>query len=266
MEGSLFQTHPVYQAEEVNCSPKTYQEILFEEDRCKRDLSTWRLTIPQVEFQGTQPPVYMIAVHSASEDKSWRVLRRDQDFYALRARLLEFHGDRELSDALLPTRKQQQYTSSLISMQKQCYQEFIQKLLTKPTLKSSELLHNFLTVAHFKPYLSNYSPDIGVLCQSMAHKLRKEKGQHLDKFIGVFLASTSANHETPDIGVEPSHDQMMAHCDLKSVKGYDLFDNSPFGDNLNLENSSPAKRCNYKPPSEHQVRGATLCIADICKF
>lgn len=32
--------------------------------------------------------------------------------------------------------------------------------------------------------------DLGNIYQSVAHKLRKEKGQHLDSFMHTFLAST----------------------------------------------------------------------------
>ena len=69
-----------------------------------RDLSAWRVSIPQVEGAGAQT-LYTVAVHSVSEDRSWQVMRRDQDFYVLRARLSEFHGDKELNDSPLPTRK-----------------------------------------------------------------------------------------------------------------------------------------------------------------
>jgi hypothetical protein len=37
--------------------------------------------------------------------RHWIVLRKDQDFYTLKAKLVEFHGDGEISDTSLPSRK-----------------------------------------------------------------------------------------------------------------------------------------------------------------
>lgn len=37
--------------------------------------------------------------------RHWIVLRKDQDFYTLKAKLVEFHGENEISDTPLPSRK-----------------------------------------------------------------------------------------------------------------------------------------------------------------
>ena len=254
VDGAPFQDQHVFQAEEVDCSPRTYSDVNLDHHKCK-DLTTWRVTVPHVDGGGSHP-LYMIAIHSVAEDKSWTVLRRDQDFYALRARLMEFHGDRELNDSPLPTRKNQSLTSN-----RQRYQDFLQKLLSKPTLRNSELLHTFFTVPNLKPHLANYStPDIGILYQNMAHKLRKEKGQHLDKFMNTFLASTNVKCEhAADIGVELTNDY-HSYTESRRKKGRDLLSDSPFGNNLDLH--SPTREFPRVPSKQQYVRGACFCIAD----
>lgn len=74
------------------------------------------------------------------------------------------------------------------------YEEFLRKLLQKSTLKGSDLLYYFLTTEEdFQIYLATNATniqDIGNIYQSVAYKLRKEKGQHLDPFMTSFLLST----------------------------------------------------------------------------
>ncbi|XP_034949183.1 sorting nexin-14-like [Chelonus insularis] len=252
VDGATFETPDVFQAEEVDCTPRTYQDMNFSSDKCNRDLTAWRVTVPHVDGGGSYP-LYMVAIHSVAENKSWTILRRDQDFYTLRARLMEFHGDREMNDSPLPIRKNQ-YVS--IAANRQRYEEFLQKLLVKPTLRSSELLHTFLTVPDLKPCLTSYStPDIGVLYQSVAHKLRKEKGQHLDKFMNTFLASTNAENDQVNLGVDPINDN---HFVESMKKGRDLI-SGPFNNNLNI---NPSLNLPYCAPKKQHVKGACFCIAE----
>lgn len=74
------------------------------------------------------------------------------------------------------------------------YEDFLKKLLQKSTLRGSDLLYAFLTVEEdFTIYNTTNASniqDIGNIYQSMAYKLRKEKGQHLDNFMDAFLKST----------------------------------------------------------------------------
>lgn len=224
-----------------------------------RDLTTWRVTVPHVDGGGTYP-LYMISVHSVSEDKSWTVLRRDQDFYALRARLSEFHGDRELNDSPLPSRKNPHPS---LSDNKQCYRDFLQKLLAKPTLKSSELLHTFLTVPTLKPYFTNCStPDIGVLYQSMAHRLRKEKGQHLDKFMCKFLSSTYTKVDQMDLGVEIAGEHNF-HESSQAKKTHDIVKNWTFKNNLSLDQG--IQNFPYVVNKFEHAKGACFVIAEASK-
>lgn len=104
VDGAPFNPPNVYQAEEANGTPRIAGGESNLQVSTSRDLTTWRVTVPHVDGGGPHP-LYMVAVHSVSEDKSWTVLRRDQDFYTLRTKLSEFHGDKELNDSPLPTRK-----------------------------------------------------------------------------------------------------------------------------------------------------------------
>lgn len=73
------------------------------------------------------------------------------------------------------------------------YEEFLRRLLQKPTLRGSDLLHSFLTTEEdFTIYIATNASniqDIGNIYQSVAYKLRKEKGQNLDSFMTSFLNS-----------------------------------------------------------------------------
>ncbi|XP_048505459.1 sorting nexin-14-like isoform X2 [Athalia rosae] len=255
VDGSPYQTDNVYQAEEVDCSSRLHSLTNSCEEGGSRDLTAWRVTVPHVDGGGAQP-LYMIAIHSVSQEKSWTVLRRDIDFYNLRTRLAEFHGDRELNDSPLPARKNQHPS---LNTNRQRYQDFLQKLLAKPKLRSSELLHAFLTAPDMEPHYSSYStPDIGLLYQNVAHKLRKERGQHLDKFMNTFLTSVIIKHEHTDVGVEPSSEHSLS---LPQKKGRDLIHIGPFENNLDL----PPKLQNFQFVLTNQpqhVTGATHCIIE----
>lgn len=257
VDGAPFPLQDIYPIEEVDCTVRAYNEIKGFDDKCNRDLTTWRVAVPHVDGGGMQP-VYMIAIHSAAEAKSWTVLRQDQDFYTLRTRLVEFHGDKELNDAPLPSRKNPYLP---LTANRQRYEEFLQKLLSKSMLRSSELLYTFLTTPNLKPYYANYStPDIGILYQSMAYKLRKEKGQHLDKFMSTFLASTNTKYEHTDVGVEPSNEQNLMEMDNRDGKLL----NGIFGNNLDMSiDSQPASSDVVR---HDYIKGASFCIVEAGKL
>ncbi|CAL1674633.1 unnamed protein product [Lasius platythorax] len=253
IDGTPFPLQHVYPVEEVDCTARAYNEIKGFGDKSHRDLTTWRVAIPHVDGGGTQP-VYMIAVHSVAEAKSWTVLRQDQDFYTLRTRLAEFHGDKELNDSPLSLRKNPHLP---LAANRQRYEEFLQKLLSKPMLRSSELLYTFLTTPNLKPCFTNYStPDIGILYQSMTYKLRKEKGQHLDKFMSTFLASTNTKYEHMDMGVEPLSEHNL---DEAESRGRNLL-NGAFGNNLNLPVALRDLPCSLS--QRDHVKGASLCVVE----
>lgn len=70
----------------------------------------------------------------------------------------------------------------------------MQKLLQKPSLRGSDLLYTFLTTKQNFTLLADTSvpivSDLENIYQSVAHKLRKERGQKLEPFMASFLAST----------------------------------------------------------------------------
>lgn len=258
MDGGSFQLQD-YPVEEVDCTVRAYNEIKGFGDKCHRDLTTLRVAVSHVDGGGAQP-MYMISIHSVAETncEPWTVLRQDQDFHMLRSRLIEFHGERELNDSPLQTRKNLHLP---FAANCQRYEEFLQKLLSKPMLKSSELLYTFLTTPNLKPYFANCStPDIGILYQSMAYKLRKEKGQHLDKFMSTFLASTSTKYEHMDMGVEPSSEHSLNEMESRGRKLLD----GVFGNNLDLPVASQNFPCDA--PQRSHVKGASLCITEAGKI
>lgn len=72
----------------------------------------------------------------------------------------------------------------------QIFEEYLQKLLQTPGLKGSQLLFLFLKTKD--EFANTYLPDVslGRLIRDVPRKLMKERGQHLDAFINVFISST----------------------------------------------------------------------------
>lgn len=89
-------------------------------------------------------------------------------------------------------------------VRKKKYEVFLQNLLLKPLLRSSDLLHLFLTAEDDFASLAEQArpgfsivPDLGNIYQTVTHKLRKEKGQHLDAFMTTYLISTDVDYYQP---------------------------------------------------------------------
>ncbi|KAK6170027.1 hypothetical protein SNE40_018516 [Patella caerulea] len=169
----------------------------------KHDLSTWRVTIPMIgarpdpENMKRQYFVFIIEIGRADvpdgelEKANWTVARKYGEFYVLEQKLTEFHG--EFTDCLLPARKSfGTKNQDFIEGKKEVFELYLQKLLTKPNLKGSELLYSFLTSQ--SEFNTSFLPDIniGKFVKSMPMKLVKEKGQHLDPFLQAFSLSTEA--------------------------------------------------------------------------
>lgn len=73
----------------------------------------------------------------------------------------------------------------------QAFEEYVQKLLSKPSLRGSDLLYAFLRVpGEFSEM--NSSPDAlsRLLRKTVPLTLRKERGQHLEPFLNTFFTST----------------------------------------------------------------------------
>ncbi|XP_069944203.1 sorting nexin-14 [Cherax quadricarinatus] len=166
-----------------------------------RDLSAWRVSIPCVEqrLDHVNKPYYAFIVDvtridvtgaELPEEVHWEVERRYHEFYILENKLTEFHGD--FQDNQLPPRRSLFTSKDIGFMQtrRQIFEEFLQKLLQKPALKGSQLLFLFLKTKD--EFTNTYLPDvsIGRLIRDVPRKLMKERGQHLDSFINIFLSST----------------------------------------------------------------------------
>ncbi|KAK5642032.1 hypothetical protein RI129_008199 [Pyrocoelia pectoralis] len=197
VEGSIFT--PELQIYSNN--PVAFEEDIFLSD-CEsifRDLSTWRISIPSVEVHqlGSSKLYHTFNIHvqridaiSDNEIRHWIVQRKDQDFQTLNTKLVEFHGENEICGSPLPSRRG---TISL-EARKIKHENFLRLLLQKPSLRGSDLIHTFLTTDQdFTILVTTVVPvveDLGNIYQSVAFKLRKEKGQHLDLFVNNFLGST----------------------------------------------------------------------------
>ncbi|XP_059174499.1 sorting nexin-14-like isoform X2 [Physella acuta] len=176
------------------------EETLTSGDHSMHDLSSWRVTIPRIgarpdpENPRKQYFVFIIDIRrldiEEGEEKKqqWTVARRYPEFYVLEQKLTEFHG--ELPECQLPAKKsfgtkKQDFTEG----KKTDFENYLQKLLTLPQLKNSELLYKFLTSEH--EFSTSFLPDIK-LGKFVKTKLVKEKGQHLDEFLLTFATSTEA--------------------------------------------------------------------------
>lgn len=171
------------------------------------DLSTWRVSIPRIgarpdpENPKKQYFVFIIdirRVDDVSKDKfgkaNWVVARRYNEFYALESKLLEFHGEL-MQDCQLPAKKSFGTSKhEFIENKREQFEQYLQKLLTKPYLKGSQLLYNFLTSEN--EFTSKFLPDIK-LGKMMKSIIVKEKGQHLETFLQSFEQSTIAEKPRP---------------------------------------------------------------------
>ncbi|CAF0935974.1 unnamed protein product [Adineta steineri] len=165
----------------------------------ERDLSTWRVHIDHAEelreniHSNLKYCVLILEVQRCElnndnplinneEKPHWIVARRYQDFYLLEQKLTEFHGI--FYDARLPARRSATTARSLDFLEsiKADFEHFLQHLLSKPTLRNSELLYNFLT----QP--DDFALPTGEIILTkvlkvVPRRLRFEKGQSLEPFL-----------------------------------------------------------------------------------
>ncbi|XP_068618673.1 uncharacterized protein [Battus philenor] len=199
MDGQVLDNSELHEDEGIeNMDIMKYLDSIAAEDSMgEQDLANYKVVLTNVETRLQAAPrrgtvrVFSLAVHRARPDAAlWSVQRSEHDFHLLRAKLHEFHGD-ALLDLALPSRRD----NSPLETLRYKYEDFLQRLLQKPLLQTSELLFLFLTVdSDFSMVvqastLNANSTDLGNIYQSVAHKLRKEKGQHLESFMRNFLVS-----------------------------------------------------------------------------
>ncbi|XP_060844760.1 sorting nexin-14-like [Rhopalosiphum padi] len=218
------------------CDPEYGEDLSVDNEiiNSERDLSTWKVTDVTSAMKlesgsnGGQSLVFFITVETVKNDsiKQWCVERRLADFYTLKSKLTEFHG--VFVDARLPSRR--------ILLQKtennDIYVQFLNQLLQKPELRGSDLLHMFLT--SIENFEDSESAIGRLLRKSMPMALRKERGQNLESFISVFMAS-----------VETKLKQRYEWKDLSEhlpERKFKIAENPIFGNNLNVvedENQTP---------------------------
>ncbi|KAF6779449.1 hypothetical protein AHF37_01050 [Paragonimus kellicotti] len=118
-----------------------------------------------------------------------RVNRKYSEFYVLEQKLMEFHGDAITQQ--LPRKQITPRTFEFMESKRELFEEYLQYLLAQPFLRSSELLHRFLTSD--TPFNTNllFELNLGRLVKSVPLKLVKEKGQYLHKFLTAFYVSCS---------------------------------------------------------------------------
>ncbi|UJR37338.1 hypothetical protein I4U23_030046 [Adineta vaga] len=165
----------------------------------ERDLSTWQIRIDHAEElrenlnTNSKYCAYIIEIHrfestndspliQHDEKPHWIVARRYQDFYLLEQKLTEFHGI--FSDARLPPKRSTTIARDLKFLEsiKHDLQHFLQHLLSKPTLRNSELLYNFLTQPDDFT-LPNGEIILAKVFKVVPRRLRIEKGQDLEPFL-----------------------------------------------------------------------------------
>ncbi|CAF4854831.1 unnamed protein product, partial [Rotaria sp. Silwood1] len=165
----------------------------------ERDMSTWRIHISHAEEfreslnSNSKYCALMIEVQRLDanndnplindEEKPHRVVaRRYQDFYLLEQKLTEFHGI--FYDARLPSRRSAATARSLEFLEsiKHEFEHFLRHLLSKPTLRNSELLYNFLTQPDDFT-LPNGEIILAKMFKVVPRRLRIEKGQSLEPFL-----------------------------------------------------------------------------------
>ncbi|RZB40834.1 sorting nexin-14-like [Asbolus verrucosus] len=273
IRGALKAAQPIdgaiYPPESQTIENGTVEDIIISEcGSIFRDLSAWRVSI--LSYQTTNKivsfciNVQRLDVVDDCNKRHWVVLRKDQDFYTLKAKLVEFHGESEICDSPLPSRK----AGSSIDVRMKKYEEFLKRLLQKPSLRGSDLLYSFLTAEEDFTILiatsAQNAQDIGNIYQSVAHKLRKEKGQHLDSFMNTFLLSTGktkpGKFEWGEIGDEID---IKANLDQKNPPIPKTFRNHIFNDNFGipfrvLKDSSSSS---FNPVGVIQLYAAVCSVA-----
>ncbi|KAL5007355.1 hypothetical protein ScPMuIL_016161 [Solemya velum] len=200
------------------------------------DLSSWRVTIPRIgarcEIENPKKEYFVFIVDikriDVSEESntrtSWTVARRYAEFFVLEQKLSEFHG--EFPDCQLPPKKTfgtKNY--NFMDERRETFELYLQRLLTKPFLRGSQLLHNFLTSDN--EFTTSILPDIniGKMFKAVPMKLVKEKGQHLEPFLQSFLSSTEATKPRPSKEERRGSDASFRSTSSEKLCG-SLFENN----------------------------------------
>ncbi|CAF3355821.1 unnamed protein product [Rotaria socialis] len=165
----------------------------------EKDMNSWRIHVFDIDelrdntYANMKSFVFIIEIQRLDpnsnnpllvddEKTNWIVARRYQDFYLLEQKLIRFHG--VFSDARLPPKKSSAYARNreFLESIKKDFEYFLRHLLTKPTLRNSELLYNFLTQSDDFT-LPTGEVVLSKMFKVVPRRLRAEKGQYLDPFL-----------------------------------------------------------------------------------
>ncbi|XP_072029592.1 sorting nexin-14-like isoform X2 [Amphiura filiformis] len=223
------------------------------------DLGPWRVSIPRVEKRLEDRKeifVYIIEVQrvdvelggNTGEKASWTVARRYTEFYVLENKLKEFHGGFE--DATLPqkrpfsTRSFEFYERKRLALEK-----YIQTLLTKPILRSSQLLYSFLNYSSTSDEFSNkFLEDVNLskLMRTVSVKVIKERGQHLEPFLQTLVNAVEAPMPKPS----KAENEEMNPMQMVEDKASNALFNNNLGqeiDRTSLHETGPNPEADYLP-------------------
>ncbi|KAK3930284.1 Sorting nexin-14 [Frankliniella fusca] len=226
VEGHTFDSDPG-----IDLVDSEYAEDLQLTDSADRNLSVWSVSIPAVKtkLDASNKPysVFYIDIQKfdaskedETENSHWTVERRYNDFYALEAKLTEFHG--EFSDNQLPPRRMLLFSApsaQFLETRKQVFEDYLKKLLSKPSLRGSDLLFAFLRVpGEFSEM--NSSPDAlsRLLRRTVPLTLRKERGQHLEPFLNGFFTSTEGK-KTSKLEYKDVSQESPPVRNIRNIKG-----------------------------------------------
>ena len=191
-----------------------------------RDLSAWRVQIPEVKTtgnagNGTGKKVFftftievqridITSRQENAEDLQWTVQRKYSEFYTLESKLTEFHGTFE--DLHLPA-KASLFTGKgldVMHANRLPFQDYLTGLLKKPFLRESDILFTFLTSPE-EFTLASSTFGVGRIINKvnpMKLTMAKERGQNLQPFIDSFVASTLSPAPKPRL--------LSSHCSKSS--------------------------------------------------
>ncbi|XP_034243471.1 sorting nexin-14-like isoform X2 [Thrips palmi] len=273
VEGHTFDSDPG-----IDLVDPDFAEDMQLSDSTDRDLSAWRVSIPSVQtkldasnksysvfYIDVQKVDGMKEVVEENEGNHWTVERRYTDFYALEAKLTEFHG--EFTDNQLPSRRMLFFSApnaQFLESRKQAFEEYIQKLLSKPSLRGSDLLYAFLRVpGEFSEM--NSSPDAlsRLLRRTVPLTLRKERGQHLEPFINIFFSSTEGKKISKLEYKDVSQESPPAR-DFRNIIGPVFRDNFSLTEEPALSSSnSDVPLLKSSLPSNDRLKGFTNSLIHI---
>lgn len=228
---------------------------LIEDVEEERDLSSWRVRVREFGYKmdattGKAAPLYILHVQMINPIQGdvrneWCVERRLADFYALEAKLTEFHGD--FPDTQLPP-------CGLLApnppTEPSVYESYLQKLLANPSLRGSDLLHWFLSAPEFTLEENAFGR---LFRKSVPISLRKERGQNIEAFMTTFFASTDVKSKSTKL-------EWRDYAYEISPRRVRSLTNTVFGDNLGLPLSGFPLLKNQQPKYLAKLTGPTDCL------